>query len=321
MTDPGTTGLRLWYKFDETTGIAIADSSGNNYKGEVNSMPKLFENGKTGIVWDSTGGYDGSGCFVSSAEAISDFNMSIEANSLALTNTQTSLTLSIWVNGDTYMPLSGWARLICAFQDLNTPSQDENEVLEIDLVPRAGTSSSVLFQAGMDVASGETAESNGTSAGGLPLSAFAGSWQHYAFVRSGGVDPNVPDANDYNKIRIYHNGEMVGDANALKPIFRTSSPFPATLGVESFRLIRRNQGAESWYGKIDDFRVYNRALTKAEIGWLGTSCTNCTPGYVPFVNASNLKSSTPEKISFNDFAVLAGNWLAEGEVWPEWDAP
>jgi parallel beta-helix repeat protein len=26
-------------------------------------------------------------------------------------------------------------------------------------------------------------------------------------------------------------------------------------------------------------------------------------------------------VNFSDFAVLAGNWLTEGEVWPEWDAP
>ena len=39
VTNPGTTGLRLWYKFEETTGTTIADSSGNGFDGEVNSTP------------------------------------------------------------------------------------------------------------------------------------------------------------------------------------------------------------------------------------------------------------------------------------------
>jgi hypothetical protein len=62
---------------------------------------------------------------------------------------------------------------------------------------------------------------------------------------------------------------------------------------------------------MDDFRVYNRALSSAEVGWLGTKGT----GNVPFQNASNLKSSTPEKISFNDMAMLAKNWLIF-QSWP-----
>ena len=75
----------------------------------------------------------------------------------------------------------------------------------------------------------------------MPLSAFAGSWQHYAFVRSG-ADGNVTDPNRYNKIRIYHNGEMIADANALRPIFGATTPYDGTLGIENFRLTSRPFG-------------------------------------------------------------------------------
>jgi hypothetical protein len=294
VTNPGTTGLRLWYQFNETTGTTVADSSGNGYDGEVNSVPTFADSGQpTTILWDPTGGFDGSGCFVSSPLAIRDFNMSIEADANALDANGSSLTLSIWVNGDTYMPLSGnlWPRIICAFQDIDTASDDDNEVLEIQCpIPRSGAAASIAR-----IKIGVTGESNEVNSAGMPMSAFAGSWQHYAFVRDG----------EAGKIRIYHNGEMIADTNASRPLFRANVPF------ESFRLIRRNQGSESWYGKIDDFRVYNRALTQAEIGWLGTRGT----GNVPFANASNLKNSSPDHVNFGDLALLAKNWLVE-QRWP-----
>jgi hypothetical protein len=143
----------------------------------------------------------------------------------------------------------------------------------------------------------------------MPLSAFAGSWQHYAFVRAG-ADGNVSDAN-YNKIYIYHNGERIVDVNALRPIFGSSTPYDGNLAIENFRLTAYNGGSESYYGKIDDFRVYNRALSQAEIGWLGTKGT----GIVPFSNASNLKISSPDRVNFGDMAMLAKNWMTY-QRWP-----
>jgi hypothetical protein len=305
VTNPGTTGLRLWYKFEETTGTSIADSSGNNFNGEVNSTP-LFADidiALTNGLWDHTGGFDGGGCFVSSPFAITDFNMIIDAGKGALSPTQTSLTFSIWINGDLYMPLSGWARLISVFQDMNTGANDENEVIEIECpIPRADSRNWSMFSCGV--------KGDGNAVGtsqNMPLSAFAGSWQHYAFVRSG-ADGN---GSDPNKVRIYHNGELIADVNATRPIFGSSTPYDGTLGIENFRLTSMNFGSESYYGKIDDFRVYNRALSQAEIGWLGTKGT----GIVPFSNPSNLKSSSPDRVNFGDLAILAKNWLTE-KRWP-----
>jgi hypothetical protein len=304
-TNPGTIGLRLWYKFDETDGTTVTDSSGNGYNGEVNCTPPFDEHPlglPTTILWDPTGGYDGSSCFISSPIVISDYNMMIDAGKGALSPTQTSITFSVWINGDTYMPLSGWARLISACQDMNAGANDENEVIEIECpVPRANCSTT--FKCGV------SGDSNSGSVGSMPLSAFAGSWQHYAYVRAG-ADGNVSDAN-YNKIYIYHNGERIVDANALRPIFGSTTPYDGNLAIENFRLTSYNSGSESYYGKIDDFRVYNRALSKNEIAWLGTKGT----GIVPFSNASNLKVTSPDGISFNDMAMLAKNWLTY-QTWP-----
>jgi hypothetical protein len=297
VTNPGTAeanGCKLWYKFDETSGTTASDSSGHGYNGDVNCMPTLADSGKPDTAPWSAPGYDGTGaCLNATAALIADNNIVVDISKSAISNSQTSITFSLWINGDIYMPLSGWARIICAFQDFNSlppNSTDENEVLEIDCpVPRTGTGSQILFRAGV------SGDSNTASASGMLLSAFAGSWQHYAFVRDG-VN---------NKIRIYHNGEMIADGNALNPLFDSTKAF------ENFRLVKRNPGAESYMGKIDDFRIYNRALTQAEIGYLGTKGT----GYVPFANVSNIKSTTPETVNFNDYALLAKDWLTE-KTWP-----
>jgi hypothetical protein len=312
VTNPGTNdaaGCKLWYKFDETTGTSVADSSGHTYTGDANSTPTYASAGyDTTKLWSSPG-YDGTGaCYNNSFSIIRDFNSSIEVNKSCLSTSQTSITVSIWVNGDIYMPLSGWPRLVFASQDFNSAAWDENEVLEIDCVARGGTANQVLFQAGMDRVGGVGApvDSNSTSVSNLPLSAFAGGWQHWAFVRNGGTE--------VNSIRIYHNGEKVAEANALKPIFY-GGPFPDGTGaVESFRICRAaNDGSgQVYYGKIDDFRVYNRALTDAEVGWLGTKGS----GNVPFANASNLKTgSSPERVNFGDMAILAKDWLTT-KLWP-----
>ena len=45
------------------------------------------------------------------------------------------------------------------------------------------------------------------------------------------------------------------------------------------------------------------------------------PVPIPWPSEARLDFNSDLIIDFQDFAVLAGYWLAEGEVWPEWDAP
>jgi hypothetical protein len=301
VTNPGTTGLQLWYKFEETSGTVVNDSSGNNRKGDVNSYPTLYDAGiDDAVLWSPTGGFDGNGCFVSSAAVNKKSYTNIEANVAALSSSQTSVTFTIWIKMDAYQPLAGWPRVISVWQDMNAARTDENEVIEADTVARAGTGGMTLWRAGV------VGDSNGTSLGGQPISAYSGGWHHYAFLRDGSTE--------VNSIRIYHNGAKVAEANALRPIFGSSTPYDGTLAVESFRLLCTNYDSrlnQTIFGNIDDFRVYNRALTNAEIGWLGTKGT----GVVPFTNTSNLKVTSPDKVNFNDYAILMKDWL-KTNLWP-----
>jgi hypothetical protein len=297
----------LWYKFDETTGTAITDWSGNGYAGKVDSngggtTPEM-DAAESKQLWD-TGGKNG-GCIDINYLVVTDFNVWIDANMAAmqyLANNKKSFSLSVWINGDVYMPLSGYPRLISVSQDFNTtPWVDDNEAIEI-WCPRAqpGTGSVAYFRLGRG-GSGSN-DNNSVMTPGQPLSAFAGSWQNWIFVRDG--EPNIYDA---NKMRIYHNGERVADANKL------SAPMLATgVAIEHFRMGRLNQGAESWLGKIDDFKIYDYALSDAQAGYIGTGGT----GYVPFVNVANIKSSTPEIVNFGDFAIIGQQWMMGPILWP-----
>ncbi len=281
----------LWYKFNETTGRAIADWSGNGYNGVVDSnrggLPGSDMNmlpAQTNQLWD-TGGHDG-GCIDINYLVVTDFNVWINASKAALEylviNNKNSFTFSVWINGDVYMP-EGCPRFISVFQDVNAAAIGENEVLEIECpIQRAGWGSTARFRIGdEEVSSGPT-----------QWSAFAGTWQHYAFVRDG-VN---------NKLRIYHNGVEDVNQQISGPMF--GGP------IESFRI--GGPGVCGWTGKIDDFKIYDYALSDAEAGYIGTGGT----GYVPFVNIANLKSSTPEIVDFGDFAIFAQQWMMGPVLWP-----
>jgi hypothetical protein len=78
------------------------------------------------------------------------------------------------------------------------------------------------------------------------------------------------------------------------------------------------QTARMWKGSIDDVRIYNRALTDAEVRLLADS----TPGdgklYLPVRSAAELYEKEPansRSVNMRDFAELAGQWLSM-QLWP-----
>ena len=230
----------------------------------------------------------------------------LEVNAVDPNKNKKAVTFSVWVKADTYM-LGGWPRLIAVFQDMNEAT-DENEVVEIECpVPRSGSGSIATFTSGF------VGDSNTVLKEQMQMSAFGGTWHHYAFVRD----------TDANLMLIYHNGEKIAETNqTTSPMFGKGHP------IESFRIAKRRPGPyphtgennkiytdASWTGRINDFRVYNYALSQAEVAWLMGLRSN--PSYVPspFKNVANFKSSTPDMIDFGDFAILVKDWLNQ-QWWP-----
>jgi hypothetical protein len=75
---------------------------------------------------------------------------------------------------------------------------------------------------------------------------------------------------------------------------------------------------ESFYGYIDEVRIYNRALEPNEIAYLAD--TTPEDGYlqIPPPSAAEVYKKEPvgqQIVNFKDFALVANKWLAE-ELYP-----
>ena len=125
----------------------------------------------------------------------------------------------------------------------------------------------------------------------------AAGWNHWAFVKNcdAGTDPN-------NKgiMQVFLNGVLLDsreDANS--PI----------CGITSFVI------GSGWYGgydgSIDDFRIYDYALSQPEVAYIATNGTGILDQ--PLMSPADLSSDG--RINLKDFAILADNWLDE-HLWP-----
>ncbi len=119
---------------------------------------------------------------------------------------------------------------------------------------------------------------------------WSGRWNHWAFTKDAGT----------GKMQIFLNGLLYDSG--------TDSNSPM-LGITSFEI------GSGWYGGydglIDDFRIYDYALSEAEIVYAATNGTGIFD--LPLLLSADLNSDN--RIDFKDFALLADNWL-ENHLWP-----
>ncbi len=119
---------------------------------------------------------------------------------------------------------------------------------------------------------------------------WANRWNHWAFTK---------DA-ETGKMQIFLNGILSHSRTG------TNSPM---LGITSFEI------GSGWYGGydglIDDFRIYDYALSQPEIAYAATNGTGIFD--LPLLLPADLNNDN--RIDFKDFCLLAGNWL-ENKLWP-----
>jgi hypothetical protein len=124
-----------------------------------------------------------------------------------------------------------------------------------------------------------------------------GRWSHYAFVK---------DADD-GMMRIYHNGVLAAqNVDAFQPIDGAGAG-RSTIGS-------RPDGSGGYEGKLDEFRVYDYALSHAEVLHLARG--GGTELHQPLQPV--LAPADPYEdgmITFRDFAILGEWWLRES-LWP-----
>ncbi len=121
-------------------------------------------------------------------------------------------------------------------------------------------------------------------------SEWQGRWNHWAFTKNCQA----------GLMQIFLNGRLLDKRTGAK------SPI---LGVDSFTI------GSGWYGGydglIDDFRIYDYALSQPEVAYVATNGTGIFDQ--PLMSPADVFAD--EQINFKDFAILANNWLEE-HLWP-----
>ena len=112
---------------------------------------------------------------------------------------------------------------------------------------------------------------------------------------------------DGDTSKLYINGEVVATNDEVNSIPLSQDTNDLAIGNKA------DANDNQFKGTIDDVRVYNRALTAAEVAWLASNGT----GFVELNLPENLfGGETPEVINFRDLDVLLDSWLEE-RLWPE----
>jgi hypothetical protein len=127
-------------------------------------------------------------------------------------------------------------------------------------------------------------------------SEWAGRWNHWTFTKDIRVGPD----GRHGRMEIYLNGELYDR--------RTGTDTPIT-DVNSFEI------GTGWYGRydglIDDFRIYDYALSPAEIAHVATRGTGILPQPPDLLTDLN----SDGLVNFPDLAILGTRWLQSG-LWP-----
>jgi hypothetical protein len=121
---------------------------------------------------------------------------------------------------------------------------------------------------------------------------------------------------DTNTIKCYVNGRLMDSKDDVNdPNFLLSQDVNGlAIGSKAESLDHEFEGT------IDDVRVYNYALSQAEVAWLATDGT----GYAPLTTPINLydKDKPGEQaINYKDFAELMEHWLDPPMLWPTSSLP
>ncbi|MEP6652079.1 MAG: LamG domain-containing protein [Myxococcales bacterium] len=222
--------LVLWYKFDEGSGSNAADSA---IGGGVARNATLMAVG-TGTATFSTARQVGTHAvsLVGSSATAGGYVVLPSLQSLAPTAT----TIAAWVNLSANGSAQNWERVF----DFGA-----SDNVNMFLTARVGTAPNAV---GFVITTGSFAGEQGLSATTL-LSPNA--WHHLAVVLEGGATYTG---------RLYIDGVQVATNPAM-------TLHPRDLGATTGNYIGRSHYATDPYftGSVDDFRVYKRALTVAEI--------------------------------------------------------
>jgi hypothetical protein len=280
----------LWYKFNDSNLVTDSGRTGT-YTGTLGgSTPSLY--------WDVNGGRDGNGCYYTPSSGGGAILAPVAALSFINDANHNGgdgggVTFSMWLN-----------------MNVTTPS-DWGGPFEIKRASDNGASVRVFttpwgnpFPTGPQIhfshVSPGTAVTVTTSQ--RKFSDFGGRWNHWAFVKSP------------TNMTIYCNGQLYGDVNSTTNPAVYGPLFDSTL--YQFVIGGRYYIGSQYYGRMDDFKVYDYALNANQVAYLATDGTGSV--FLPMTSPGNLKSSGnphTEKIDFGDLAIMCSQWRTI-QLWP-----
>jgi hypothetical protein len=240
----------IWYKFNESSGVTATDSA-SGHTADVCGV----------VLWEPTGGRNGAGCITLNSLASDNSRVEVRDPNTAfgfLNSNDGSISLSVWINADSSVG--------------NTMSNSWESFFTVyDSNWTERTSFSIPWRWG-DPRAWFQSQSGNTIMGPLmPDNYFGGRWNHWVAIK---------DA-DSNTMLAYCNGSLVGTATSTTPLF--------TLPVQSIRIGMRGQSNANWgkwSGKVQDFKVFDYALSADEVAYLATDGTGVV-GFIPLINSAN----------------------------------
>ena len=254
--------LIAWYKFDEGSGNIAYDATDNGNDAAISKTDK----------WDS-GGIKSSNCL---ANLSLYSTLYVEVPSSTFTNIDKQITLSLWIwtdperlQGRICKGYDSTRSRILSLSIYNSSSADKQYITAVMGADSAGNNDIRWWWGYQDY-----------------YYPHQGSWHHLAITKD--------CENDVE--RIYYDGKMQA---SFTPV-----PAKTMAGIETLKLFTNNGGNWSDYfrGKLDDIKIYDRALTSQEIQRIAMPDE--------FAADFNFDMETDLK----DLEIIAEDWLNSGSL-------
>jgi len=272
---PNPAALKGFYKFDETYGVQAKDSSGSSFHGQL-----LQKEGTPVPKWET--GKKNKCLFLNGEYGVLIVDPDASPTEHVFSDIDTAVTICAWVKGSKD---AGTQRgLLFRAQRPIPQTSNTLQVLSIYVQTSGGK---VNFETGPG--DRDKLELEGPD--------NWDDWNHYAFVK---------DA-DRGLQQIYRNGCLLAEAWDKRESFEDICSASIGLMIPGFYY-----GYTGW---VDDFRVYNYALSGAEIVSVMGGASDVCP-LESLANIHDEEEPGSRKVDVKDYSMLAENWLAE-EVWPE----
>ena len=261
-------GLIAYYKFDDSTNIGLnSASTGSNLNATLNGTPTL----------ETTKGVFNNSCYFSGAG--DDDSLVIDSNGSKLYNHlhQKPITISFWC-WSISSGQSGHGRVF-----YGSPTGSEGNINSIQCVhwsedrSGTGTENNLTFIISNN---GEGFDNNLNFSATTKLSAFNTGWSHVVFV----LEPTSTNwtTKEHNHY-VYVNG-VLDQSYTNKWMPKITQNYNFQIGRWTY-----NEDSREYDGYIDDFRIYDRALSAVEVENLYNA---------QYIQKSLITDSTDEYIAF-----------------------